>query len=308
MNLSKILSKDNFISGEEIAAKLKVSRAAVHKHIDSLRKTGYAIEGKKNLGYKIISSPDLIDPDELKTGIVSRVVYKTECASTQLMAKELADKGAPEGVLVVAEKQTGGYGRLQRKWESPRGGIWFSLLVRPQIEPERTPQITLIASLSISRAIDKLYGVKPAIKWPNDILIGSKKLCGILTEMSAEVGRTNWAVIGAGINANNVLPASVKNIATSIALCAKTHIERTQLLREIINEFSKDYKLFIKEGFKPFRREYMGRLYYMDKPVRVSMRDHVIKGIARSIDTDGYLIIERNGKNEKIISGDVFLG
>jgi BirA family biotin operon repressor/biotin-[acetyl-CoA-carboxylase] ligase len=307
MSILKLLSTSKYISGQTIASRLRVSRAAVHKQILALRARGFAIEGKKNLGYILHGKPDLLSQEKLKTGLVSEIVYRYECVSTQLIAKEIAMKGGDEGVLVVSEKQTCGYGRLERKWESPAGGIWFSLVLRPDIPPERAPQVTLIMSLAIVKAVKELYGLKLSIKWPNDVLYGNNKISGILTEMSAEVGKTNWVVVGVGLNANNKISKELGGIAASISSVIGKQADRTKLLTTILRIFSKDYKKLVTDGFKPFRDSYVGFSSFLGNKIKVSMRDNIVTGTAKSIDPDGYLILDKGGKSERILSGDIVI-
>lgn len=310
MDILDLLSTDKDVSGQTIAEKLSVSRAAVHKRIERLREQGYRIVGGNNLGYRIIARPSRLVADEIKRHVapstpVPDITIYPETTSTQSVAKGFAAKDAPEWMLVAAEKQTGSYGRMQRQWESSEGGLWFSFILRPFLLPERVPQITLLASIAICRAIENNYNYSPMIKWPNDILLKGKKLAGILTEMSAEIGRVNWLVIGVGINVNNFLSPNLINEAVSLGAVTGSTIDRSELLGAFLNEFHCLYSDFLRNGFRSVSVEYNRRSVLAGKRISVDGGDGVHAGIVEKIDDDGYLWLKTDDGVRKVVVGHV---
>ncbi len=215
------------ISGERLAAQLGLSRAAVWKRVHRLQARGYVIEGSPRRGYRLLAVPDRLLAEEVLQGLKTRrftgpVHHFETLDSTNDLAKQLAAQGAPEGAVVVAEAQTGGRGRLGREWNSPPGvGLYVSLVLRPMLPPMELPQITLTTAVAVVRAVRRVAGVAPGIKWPNDLLLDGKKLGGILTEMETESDRIRHVVVGLGLNVNNPeFPPELAATATSLALAA----------------------------------------------------------------------------------------
>jgi BirA family biotin operon repressor/biotin-[acetyl-CoA-carboxylase] ligase len=314
MRILDILSTGVFVSGEEIAREMKVSRAAVHKHMEKLRQRGYGIRGEKKRGYALVSRPDLLSPEEvlplLGAGALfgRNIIHHEETVSTQLDAKALADEGAPEGTMVAAERQSGGYGRLKREWRAPAGGLWFSVVLRPDMEPDRIPQITLMTSVSLACSLENALGAKAEIKWPNDLVAGGRKIVGILTEMSAEVGKTNWVVTGIGLNVNNRLPESLRQSAVSLGALLERRIHRPELLAALLKGLEKDYRRFCADGFAPFAAEYNRRACLQGQRIAVESAGKALEGRVQNIDTDGYLWLKTDdGKAAKIIAGNITL-
>ncbi|MHC1579031.1 MAG: biotin--[acetyl-CoA-carboxylase] ligase, partial [Dehalococcoidia bacterium] len=200
----KILrERSDYVSGETLSSQFGTSRVSIWKHIRSLKKDGYVIEASPR-GYRLVSSPDLLLPYEFP-GLEQRIHYFPELGSTMDAARELAKKGAAEGTIVIAEAQTRGRGRLNREWLSPAGGIYFTIILRPRISPAYAPRINLMASVAVAATIKKLFGLKVGLKWPNDVLIEGRKVCGILAEMDAEMDVVNFVNAGIGINANTTV-------------------------------------------------------------------------------------------------------
>ena len=314
MNLLSLLSARSSVSGEEIARMMNISRAAVHKKIMRLRKQGYSITGKRNMGYSLLSRPDKITREELLSVLpagsmfAGGINFYENIPSTQAKARERADAGAPEGALILAERQSGAYGRLGRAWESPEKGIWFSLLLRPPLLPENIPQVTLLCSLAVCRAMENVCAVTTGIKWPNDVLIEKKKVAGILIEMSAEIGKVNWVIAGIGINANNDLPAELQPSAVSLNTVTGAPVNRAQLLASILAQFELLYTVFRKEGFAPFREEYNHRLTLLGKSVTLDCSGQTFTGHVDSVTDEGHLRLNGDdGKTHNIIAGDVSL-
>ncbi|WP_444659958.1 biotin--[acetyl-CoA-carboxylase] ligase [Caproiciproducens sp. R2] len=242
--LKYLQGRNDYVSGGELSEQLLVSRTAVWKHINTLRSAGYEIESVTNRGYRLVSSPDQITPETILSGLKTKALGKTVFSfdsidSTNAQAKRQALSGAPNGSLFIAERQTGGKGRLGRTWESPSGtGLWFSVLLRPDSLPVQVTGITLLAGLAVCRAIRKQTDTPAMIKWPNDIVIGSKKVCGILTEMAAEIDRIEYVVVGIGINVNmENFPDELSGKATSLRRECGRPIARIGLLQKILKEF-----------------------------------------------------------------------
>jgi BirA family biotin operon repressor/biotin-[acetyl-CoA-carboxylase] ligase len=305
------LSSD-FISGEKIAKKLNISRVAVHKKIQNLRKQGYIIEGVRGKGYRLIPRFDGLLPLELKLRLKTKVFGKEiitleSIDSTQILIKELAEKGFPEGTLVIALEQTSGKGRMNRKWISPKGGLWFSLLLRPSILSKDIYKLSLLFGVAITISLEH-YGIKASLKWPNDIIINNRKLCGILLEGDIELDKVNFVTVGIGINVNfpsNILPNDLRSSSISIYDILGRNIDRAELLCKILEYSEKLYLQAINEGFSNIISLWRSKSSIFGKSIEVKLLDKSIKGIAIDIDDDGSLILNQNGKIIKIYSGDV---
>ena len=308
-------NKSDYVSGEEISASLKFSRASLWKHINKLRYDGYIIEAVPHLGYTLRSAPDKMYGYEISLGLGTETIgkqkiwYYDSLQSTNSKAYELAESGEAEGTLVIAETQTAGRGRLGRKWISPEGGgIYFSLILRPDMESDKIPVITLVAAASIQKAIKKVCGADAGIKWPNDILIDGKKVCGILCEIKAQPDMVDFLILGAGINVNTPiekLPAE----ATSLKNESSNSVSRIKLMRQILTEIEKDYLKLKKEGFEPLREECKKLSTVLNKRITVKEHHHVFEGIAKDIDEKGALIVKKkDGNLKRVFSGDVSKG
>lgn len=300
-----------FLSGEEISRHFKVSRAGIWKAIQELRKDGYEIEAVPHCGYKLLSAPDKLFPEEIQTGLntkfIGRKIYHYESlSSTMDAAFELAIGGAAEGTVVVSEGQQKGRGRMGREWFSPKGkGIYFSLILRPKIRPEEAPRLTLLSAVAVAEAIRKATGIPVSIKWPNDIMVAEKKLGGILTELNAELDRVKFLNLGIGINVN-LKQTQLPLRATSIKNELGKNFSRVELLRRVLEQLEEDYSLYGRQGFKPIIAKWQTLSSTLWKRVKVSSGRGDIEGQAIDIDTDGALLIRNDsGLVERIISGDV---
>ena len=309
----------DFISGENIAAKLDVSRTAVWKHIKKLKEKGYEIVSKENRGYSLKELPDLLLPEnilpELKTKIFatdnSRMIYLECTESTNKIAKKIAAEGALEGTVIVAEEQTGGKGRLERDFFSPkRKGILFSLILRPNCLPKDAPKFTLLAAVALVKAMEK-FNLRAKIKWPNDIMFDGRKVVGILTEMSAEIGRVNYIVIGIGINANirrEEFPKNIRNIAASLyEMNGNEKISRINFFRAVLEECDELYREVISGGFEKIFELWRKYNITLGREVKVISAEsgEIFFGKAIDIDEEGALIIEVDGGRKKVYAGDV---
>ena len=304
-------NKDRFISGEEISKKLKVSRAAIWKEMQTLRHLGYEIEAQPHLGYRLLGIPDKLFSDEiaykLKTEIIGKIIYSyEELDSTNNSAFSLGEQGAKEGVCVLSEYQKKGRGRLGRSWASPKGkNILLSILIRPAISPGTASKITLVAAVSIIKTCRKITGETLGIKWPNDIVHQSDKVGGILTEMSAEIDRVNFVVVGIGVNVNSEkkeLPPG----ATSLKEMMGKEISRVEFTRELLRDFEQDYLRFKAGDFENLAREWEDFSATSGRRVMTRVSGRKIQGEALGIDENGALWIRKdNGLQEKITAGDI---
>ena len=313
----KALQQEGHVSGEQLGKKLNLSRTAVWKHVNELRKVGYEIDSSPRTGYFFVKSPDLVFPEEISQGLNTsimgrRILYSEEVTSTQDVAEEAARKGAEEGVVVISERQTKGRGRKGRLWASPpREGVYFSAVLRPNLRPTQIIQIPLIAGIAVCKSIRGITPLEPRIKWPNDITIDGKKVAGILAEMSCDIDRVNHIVLGIGVNVNtqcSLLPEPARGIATSLAEKCGEYISRVRLVQCLLAEFDALYNEFLVSGFGAFREQWKALDDTIGSWVKVSDAKEEIEGKALDIDDEGFLLVRKeNGDVKRIISGDVSL-
>ncbi len=305
-----LLSEEYYLSGEKLAEKLGISRTAVWKQIKSLKIKGYKINSIKNKGYKIISRPDKPYFEEVsnklnKDIIGKNILFFEKIDSTNLYAKKLVKEGVSEGYVVVAGMQEKGRGRKNRIWYSPDGGLWFSVILYPRIPPQNAMIITMAASVSIVDAIIKNTNLKPVIKWPNDVLVRGKKVCGILTELDSEMDLINSAVIGIGINVNNSISKKLKDIATSIKFETKNYCSIVELFVDIINNFDKNYRCIKLGDFKFIKDLWLSYANIIGKNIRVDTENLTFEGIVIDVDNEGCLIIESSKGKIRLTCGDI---
>ncbi|MCX7872299.1 MAG: biotin--[acetyl-CoA-carboxylase] ligase [Verrucomicrobiae bacterium] len=307
-----------FVSGAELAGRLKISRAAIWSHIEELRKLGYDIEASPHLGYRLKNSPDILLGDDLisrLTGvkIIGREIQVfQETTSTNDIIEKMAIDGVFEGVVIFAESQTRGRGRLGRSWHSSaRKGLWFSILLRPSLHPRASMQITIAAATAIRNAICNLTKLPALIKWPNDIVINGKKAAGILNEISAETERIKYSILGIGINVNHDIsdfPGEIKNIATSIKIEKGESVSRAELAIAVLEELDKYYQKILNKDFQTIADEWTHYCATIGKNVTIRLPDRVVQGRAESLDSDGCLLVRKtHGHLERIVGGDVTL-
>lgn len=306
-----ITSKGEPVSGERLADELSVSRSAIWKHIQALRDEGYTIDSSTNLGYSLTSTPDLLTPGEIKAGLKTGVIgkeiqYFKETESTNIIAREIAGS-VEEGTVVIAESQTGGRGRLGRKWISPEGGIWLSIVLKPRIQPLYAPRITLLAGVSVAKTIRSL-GLAAKIKWPNDVLINGKKVCGILTEIEAEMDMIDYCVVGIGIDANvdtESFPEEFRESSTSLKKELGYGINRVEFVQKLLSEFESLYLKFQKEDFPSILEEWRNMSATIGEWVKITTQARTVYGEVIGVDNEGALILETSdGKLEKIVAGN----
>ena len=289
----------DYISGEMLSEQLGISRVSIWKHVRSLKEDGYVIEASAR-GYRLVSSPDLMLPYEFP-GLEERIHYFPEIGSTMDVAIKLARKGAREGTIMIAEAQAHGRGRLSREWLSPKGGIYFTLILRPRINPAYAPRINLMASVAVATTIKKLFGLNAELKWPNDVLIEGRKVCGILAEMDAEMDVVNFVNVGIGINANTSVLQFAKT-ATSLKDVLGREISRKEFLSVLFREIEQQQALLMEADLIKEWKELSGTL---NKYVMILSPGEVIVGRAIDIDATGALIVkERNGSLKKALAGD----
>jgi len=317
--LSALRANPDGVSGAQLAGRLEISRAAVWARIDDLRKVGYDIEASPHFGYKLVGSPDALHADDLvarlrsRSLIVGRSIQVFEqTTSTNDIVEKLARDGVKEGVVVFAESQTKGRGRMGRKWMSPgRKGLWFSVLLRPKLHPQETTQLTVISATALRRAIKTITGLAAEIKWPNDLLIGGKKVAGILTEMSAEVDRVRHVILGLGLDVNqntSEFAPELRPLATSLKIETGEETDRAELAAEILRELDADYARVCARKFPAIADEWEAACVTIGKNVAVHMGDRRFRGRAESLDDDGALLVRtEHGHLERVIGGDVNL-
>ena len=312
--LELLRRQEGFLSGEDIGRELSITRAAVWKGIKKLREEGYEIEAVTNRGYRLTNPETMYNKRELEQGLKTKTMGQTiyfyeETDTTNNRARELALEGAPEGTLVVAEKQTAGRGRRGKVWESPLGtGIWMSLVLRPQIAPTEASVLTLLCGLATAEAIEAETGLSAGIKRPNDILINGKKAVGILTEMDCEMSEVHFVIPGIGINVNTAsFPPEIAEIATSLYLeCGKT-VSRRRLVHRVLERLEEHYETFLRTGsFAAMLEDYRKHCITLGKEVHVLGREPFFAE-ALDITPEGELLVRRadNGKEEVVFSGEV---
>src|SRR5271170_7611989 len=326
--LSALRANPDGVSGAQLAEQLGISRAAIWARIEELRQAGYEIEAGPHFGYRLVNSPDALHADDLLahladgpagpgTSVSPKIIGRDirvfkETTSTNDVIEKLARDGVKEGVVVFAESQTKGRGRLGRKWISPaHKGLWFSILLRPDLRPQETTQLTVASATALRRAIQSETGLKPEIKWPNDILIGGKKVAGILTELSAELDKVRYVILGIGIDVNldaGEFPAELKKIATSLKIEAGEIISRAELATAILRALDEDYSRICAGKFSGVADEWEENCVTIGKNVTVQIGERKIRGRAESLDDDGALLLRtEHGHLERITGGDVTL-
>lgn len=316
--LAALRANPDGVSGAQLAEQLAISRAAIWARIEDLRKVGFDIEAGPHFGYRLAGEPDALLADDLLarlggTRVVGRDIQVFEqTTSTNDVVEKLARDGVKEGVVVFAEAQTKGRGRLGRKWSSPtRKGLWFSVLLRPKLLPQETTQLTVISATALRRAIKTVTGLSADIKWPNDLLFGGKKVAGILTEMSAEVDRVRHVILGIGLDVNQgteEFAAELRPIATSLKVEAGEDVSRAELATEIICELDRDYARVCAGQFSEIADEWESACVTIGKNVTVHMGERRFRGRAEALDDDGALLVRtEHGHLERIIGGDVII-
>ena len=312
--LRMLRETDGYVSGQELCNKFGVSRTAVWKVINQLKDQGYEIDSVQNKGYHITKAPDVMTEEELQScrktkWAGQKIVYFDQIDSTNIKAKELAEQGCPSGTLVVADKQVAGRGRRGRNWDSPSGtGIFMTLMLKPEINPNNASMLTLVAALAVAEAIKDVTGLDARIKWPNDIVINGKKICGILTEMSAQFDYINHIVIGIGINVHNeAFPEEISAVAGSILLeSGGRRFRRAEIIEKTLEHFEEYYEIYLQtEDLSALTADYNALLVNMNKQVKVLDPKDGFEGKAMGITAKGELIVDTWESRKLVSSGEV---
>jgi BirA family transcriptional regulator, biotin operon repressor / biotin---[acetyl-CoA-carboxylase] ligase len=310
------LAGDGCVSGAELSERLGITRAAIWARIEELRTLGYEIEASPHQGYRLSAIPDVLHADDLLslvsgTRVIGRDIQVfQETSSTNDVVDRLARDGVGEGVVVLAESQSKGRGRLGRKWLSPSGkGLWFSVLLRPNLRPQEATQVTVLAATALARALRHHGIAQPAIKWPNDILVGERKLAGVLTELAAEIDRVRYVVLGIGVNVNFTdIPGELRSSATSVRMETGRAARRAELAASILHELDFDYDRLCRGEFPRIAEEWAGQCATLGRRVSIRVGNRTVHGRAESLDESGALLVRTDhGHLERIIGGDVTL-
>ncbi|MYL28544.1 biotin--[acetyl-CoA-carboxylase] ligase [Halobacillus halophilus] len=317
--LIELLTKqDGHISGQQLSQQLNISRTAVWKHMNELKKDGYEIEAVQRKGYKIHSFPDKISENTLQWGLETRwmghqLYHYNQVDSTQEIVHQMAKQGKPHGTVVVADEQIGGKGRMARTWDSPKGkGIWMSFLLKPDLPPVEAPQLTLLAATVIAKMIDERSDLSPQIKWPNDVLIHHKKVSGILTEMQAEQDTIQYIVLGIGMNVNQEeedIPSDIRYKASSFKIESGREWNIQKTIQHFLTLFEASYDQFIREGFQSVKEDWETYGYRIGENVTISTMKETWEATLLGIEPDGALRARRTtGEEQKLYSAEIHWG
>ncbi len=301
---------DRYISGQALSEKLEVSRTAIWKHINELKKDGYQFESVPKKGYRLIAKPEKLNESTIKWGLATkwlgkRIEFKQEVASTQDLAHTLARKGAEHGTVVTTNKQLSGRGRMDRRWVSDHdGGIWMSLILRPNIPPHQASQMTLFVAVTLVDTLERVTGQKIQIKWPNDLFIDGKKISGILTEMQAELEAIQYLIIGFGINVNQLskdFPESLEGKSTSLRMESGQEWNRQAIIQNVLRDFEIAYQTYLDTGFEPIKEKWLAHAYRLNEKIHVKTSQEDYVATVKGITNDGALIVLNDKNEEKVI-------
>lgn len=309
--------QSEFLSGEELSKSLGLSRAAVWKNIKKLQSLGYKIISRQKSGYRLISKTNLMLPWEISDGLQTetigrKIYYFNTIDSTQNFALKLASKPHENGSIVISEQQTHGRGRQNRKWFSPRGGIWLSVLLKPNFEISQASLFPMLTSLALAISIEKVLKLKPKLKWPNDLTLNNKKVAGVLVDASVESNQIDYLVIGVGINFK-IQPSTISKIAKNsgnfygIATLVKKKekADPILLLQAFLYELEQLYSKLVAGNLHRIKNEWEKRSSTIGRKVKISAPSGEIKGKATGIDDDGALLISSKGKTRRLLVGDI---
>ncbi|SDI28207.1 biotin--[acetyl-CoA-carboxylase] ligase [Natribacillus halophilus] len=307
--------KDTYVSGQQLSERLGVSRTAVWKHMEDLRREGYVIDAVPRKGYQLKERPNTLSEAEIKAGLPTKsigqtTIYKPTVTSTQSVAKEAYRAGTPHGTAVVASEQSGGRGRMERLWQSPdHTSISVSIIVKPDISISEAPQLTLVAAVAVAEALAEVTELSAQIKWPNDIYINDRKVAGVLTEMQAESDRMQMMIVGIGLNINqrkDHFPGDLQEKATSLRMESGREWSRANILQALFVSFEKWYGRWLANGFKDIRTAWDAYALLYKKPIKVVQGNKSIHGHMLGIDNEGILQLQdQDGEVHAIYSGDL---
>jgi len=322
VSLVKIISflkshNSEYLSGQDLSDVLKISRVAVWKHIKKIRSLGYKIESKQKLGYRLVNNTKQLLPWEITDGLNTklvgeRVYYFDTIDSTQNFAIKIASNPIENGTLIISQKQTRGRGRFGRKWLSPHGGIWLSIVLQPTFDISVTTLFPIAASLALANAIEKTFQIDSKLKWPNDVTIKGKKVAGMLVDVSVESNKIEYLVLGVGINFQvnpKQLEKSLKkteNFYGIISLINKNENQSPILLvQNFLNELENVIELLNQEKRKIIIKNWTKRSSSVGKNITISTHSGKINGKAIKLDDDGALVIKNNKNTQRILAGDL---
>ena len=306
-----------YLSGQDLSDVLRISRVAIWKHIKKIQELGYVVESKQKLGYKLISNSNLLLPWEITNGLKTKTIgqqayYFDSLESTQNQALKMADKPTNNGSVIIAEKQTGGKGRSGRKWISPKGGIWLSLILYPKFDISITTLFPIASSLALSKSIEQVFKISPELKWPNDLTIKGKKIAGMLVDVSLESNKIEKLVLGVGINFDvdvKSIEKKLKNTSNFYGVASlgdyKKDVKAPYFVQVFFIELEKIYESLNKKDIKKIILEWTKRSSTIGKEVEIDTVNGKVRGKAVKIDDDGALVVNSNNKITKIIAGDV---
>ncbi len=313
--LLEALKGGEWCSGAQIAGRIGVSRTAVWKRIETLRERGYSIEAVAGRGYRFLGGPDRLLPGEIRRHLTARrfgaeIEHHEEVDSTNRVASDLARAGAPEGTVVVAESQTAGRGRLGRTWSSPSNvNLYLSVVLRPVVAPADVTSLSLVSAIAVAEAILATTGLRSGIKWPNDVLLGQRKVAGILTEMDAETDRVRFLIVGIGVNLNATtrdFPPELRRKASSLRIAARRRIDRAVFTGALLDQLELFYDRFVAGGFPGVQQIYEGYHCLPGRRVRVDGGGNP-RGVVRGVAPDGALLIETSDGVVRVSAGEVSL-
>lgn len=312
--LKMLTEAQDYLSGQTLCDYFHVSRTAVWKAVRQLQEEGYEIEAVRNRGYRLVKKEDIYSGTGIVSALKTRwlghhLVFMEETDSSNNQIRRLAEQGAGEGTLVVADQQNAGKGRRGRSWLSAEGsGVWMSFLLRPQFQPESASMVTLVTALAVADGIYETTGLDCGIKWPNDLVINGKKVCGILTEMSSDMDTIQYIVVGIGINVGiREFPSEIRETATSLELCLEESVNRVKLIDAVLRHWEERYDAFLqKMDLSLLQDDYQRRLVNVENQVRVLGYSEDYVGISHGITPTGELIVElEDSEVRKVTSGEV---
>ncbi len=312
--LKMLKERGDYVSGREIGEKFNMSRSAIWKHIDKLKKEGCIINSVNNKGYLYCGISDIVTPqaiqENLSTEFIGKnIVYCHSVSSTNTYLKDLAEKGSDDGTVVIAEEQLQGKGRRGRSWQLEQGkAIAMSILLKPDFSPQYAPKLTLLMGMAVNKTLRQLCGVNSFIKWPNDVIANGKKLCGILTEMVTEAEYIKYVICGVGINVSNEsFPEEIKNMATSVLIETGKACPRREIIQSVLFNFENYYKTYVKtKNLKPLLEEYKKMCINIGKSIKAIYDDKAVYGVGKTINEQGELIMEDSDGKEWILrAGEV---
>ncbi len=308
---------DEYLSGQDLSDVLKISRVAVWKHIKRIKSLGYKIDSKQKLGYKLVKNTDLLLPWEITDGIKTKLIgkrayYFDTIDSTQNFAAKISKNIKENGTVIISQKQTSGRGRLNRKWISPKGGIWLSIILHPKFDITFTTLIPIAASLALSLAIEKTLKKKPQLKWPNDVTIIGKKVAGMLVDLSIESNEIDNLILGVGINFKIDSKKLTKSLQSTERFYGVTSLTKTnekinpiKLVHSFLFELEKVLDLLEHKKPQSIIKGWTKRASNIGKITTIITSDGKIKGKALKIDNDGALVLAQKGKKQRVLVGDV---